>query len=66
MIFHGHRIKNGNFAALRWLSPNGEELDGGGGVLGSFILKSAKRRLFIASSTLSGGGDLSPGRSSSS
>ncbi|CAA7399939.1 unnamed protein product [Spirodela intermedia] len=49
--------KNGDFAVLRWLSPNGEELDGG---------MRNKRRLFIASGTLSGGGDLSLGRSSSS
>ncbi|CAA6675661.1 unnamed protein product [Spirodela intermedia] len=35
--------KNGDFAALRRLSPDGEELDGGGRVLGSFILRSAQQ-----------------------
>ncbi|CAA6674749.1 unnamed protein product [Spirodela intermedia] len=35
--------ENGDFAALRQLSPDGEELDGGGRVLGSFILRSAQQ-----------------------
>ncbi|CAA7407051.1 unnamed protein product [Spirodela intermedia] len=36
--------KNSDFAALRQLSPNGEELDGGGArVRESFILKSAQQ-----------------------
>ncbi|CAA6673244.1 unnamed protein product [Spirodela intermedia] len=35
--------ENGDFAALRRLSPNGEELDGGGRMLGSFILRSAQQ-----------------------
>ncbi|CAA6674270.1 unnamed protein product [Spirodela intermedia] len=56
--------KNGNFAALRRLSPDEEELDGGGAPSSSG--PRSKRRLFIASGTLSGGGDWSPDRSSSS
>ncbi|CAA7397920.1 unnamed protein product [Spirodela intermedia] len=36
--------KNGDFAALRRLSPDKEELDGGGGRMsGSFILRSAQQ-----------------------
>ncbi|CAA7407831.1 unnamed protein product [Spirodela intermedia] len=41
--------KNGDFAALRRLSPDGEELDGGGArmkvghVLDNFIFKPAQR-----------------------
>ncbi|CAA6672943.1 unnamed protein product [Spirodela intermedia] len=36
--------KNGNFAALRRLSPDGEELDGGGAhVRESFILRSVQQ-----------------------
>ncbi|CAA6667512.1 unnamed protein product [Spirodela intermedia] len=38
-----NKRKNGDFAALRRLSPDGEELDGGGRVLGSFILRSAQQ-----------------------
>ncbi|CAA6672006.1 unnamed protein product [Spirodela intermedia] len=52
--------KNDNFATLQWLSPNEEELDGGGARLHN------KRRLFITFGMLSRGGDLSPGGSSSS
>ncbi|CAA6674597.1 unnamed protein product [Spirodela intermedia] len=56
--------KNGDFVALRRLSPDGEELDGGGRMSGSFILRSAQQEgLFIASGTLSRGGDSSPGGS---
>ncbi|CAA6668521.1 unnamed protein product [Spirodela intermedia] len=43
------RSKNGDFAALRrlsptrGLSPNGEELDGGGARVRSFILRSTQQ-----------------------
>ncbi|CAA6663547.1 unnamed protein product [Spirodela intermedia] len=40
---HPTERKNDDFAALRRLSPDGEELDGGGRVSGSFILKSAQQ-----------------------
>ncbi|CAA7394455.1 unnamed protein product [Spirodela intermedia] len=46
---HLAQRKNGDFAALRRLSPDGEELDGGGAhmevgrVSRSFILKSAQQ-----------------------
>ncbi|CAA7393117.1 unnamed protein product [Spirodela intermedia] len=68
---HPAERKNGDFVALRRLSPDGEELDGGGAgchptekswmVVGHVSGASSsgprsKRRLFIASSTLSGGG----------
>ncbi|CAA6675826.1 unnamed protein product [Spirodela intermedia] len=35
--------KNGDFAALRRLSPDGEELDGGGARVRDFILRSAQQ-----------------------
>ncbi|CAA6675503.1 unnamed protein product [Spirodela intermedia] len=35
--------KNGDFVALRRLSPDGEELDGGGARVRSFILRSAQQ-----------------------
>ncbi|CAA7393062.1 unnamed protein product [Spirodela intermedia] len=41
--YHPAERKNGDFAALRRLSPDGEELDGGGRVSGSFILRSAQQ-----------------------
>ncbi|CAB1184485.1 unnamed protein product [Spirodela intermedia] len=41
---HPAERKNGDFAALRRLSPDGEELDGGGArVRESFILRSAQQ-----------------------
>ncbi|CAA7405817.1 unnamed protein product [Spirodela intermedia] len=40
---HPAERKNGDFAALRRLSPDGEELDGGGARVGSFILRSAQQ-----------------------
>ncbi|CAA6672453.1 unnamed protein product [Spirodela intermedia] len=40
---HPAERKNGDFAALRRLSPNREELDGGGRVSRSFILRSAQQ-----------------------
>ncbi|CAA7401819.1 unnamed protein product [Spirodela intermedia] len=41
---HPAERKNGDFAALWRLSPDGEELDRGGArVLGSFILRSAQQ-----------------------
>ncbi|CAA7400835.1 unnamed protein product [Spirodela intermedia] len=41
---HPAERKNGNFVALRQLSPDGEELDGGGArVRKSFILKSPQQ-----------------------
>ncbi|CAA6674220.1 unnamed protein product [Spirodela intermedia] len=58
---HPAERKNGDFVALRWLSPDGEELDGGAGWRwgacqgASSSGPRSKRRLFIASSTLSGG-----------
>ncbi|CAA6675705.1 unnamed protein product [Spirodela intermedia] len=62
---HLAQRKNGDFAALRRLSPDGEELDGGGAHVRETSSSGprSKRRLFIASGTLSGGGDSSPSRS---
>ncbi|CAA7411062.1 unnamed protein product [Spirodela intermedia] len=39
----GAEWKNGNFVALRRLSPDKEELDGGGVHVRDFILKSAQQ-----------------------
>ncbi|CAA6675662.1 unnamed protein product [Spirodela intermedia] len=60
--------KNDDFVPLQWLSPNREELDGGGTSCqgASSLGPRSKRRLFIASGTLSRGGDSSPDGSSSS
>ncbi|CAA7407822.1 unnamed protein product [Spirodela intermedia] len=38
-----NKRKNGDFAALRRLSPDGEELDGGGARVRDFILRSAQQ-----------------------
>ncbi|CAA7392250.1 unnamed protein product [Spirodela intermedia] len=46
IIFDGYHLterKNGDFAALRRLSPNEEELDGGGACVRDFILRSAQQ-----------------------
>ncbi|CAA6654328.1 unnamed protein product [Spirodela intermedia] len=40
---HPAERKNGDFAALRRLSPDGEELNGGGACVRDFILKSAQQ-----------------------
>ncbi|CAA7410406.1 unnamed protein product [Spirodela intermedia] len=40
---HPVKQKNGNFAALRQLSLDGEELDGGGVRVRDFILRSAQQ-----------------------
>ncbi|CAB1184495.1 unnamed protein product [Spirodela intermedia] len=40
---HPAERKNGDFAALRRLSPDGEELDGGGARVRDFILRSAQQ-----------------------
>ncbi|CAA6675351.1 unnamed protein product [Spirodela intermedia] len=36
-------VENDDFAVLRQLSPDGEELDGGGCMSGSFILRSTQQ-----------------------
>ncbi|CAA7397718.1 unnamed protein product [Spirodela intermedia] len=46
VIFDGCHLverKNGDFAALWWLSLDREELDGGGACVKNFILKSAQQ-----------------------
>ncbi|CAA6664160.1 unnamed protein product [Spirodela intermedia] len=40
---HPAERKNDDFVALRWLSPDREELDGGGAHVRSFILRSAQQ-----------------------
>ncbi|CAA7409593.1 unnamed protein product [Spirodela intermedia] len=40
---HPAERKNGDFAALRRLSPDGEELDGGGARVRDFILRSVQQ-----------------------
>ncbi|CAA7411123.1 unnamed protein product [Spirodela intermedia] len=58
IVFGGCHLaerKNSDFAALWRLSPDGEELDGGGAHGASSSGPRSKRRLFIASGTLSGG-----------
>ncbi|CAA7403821.1 unnamed protein product [Spirodela intermedia] len=61
---HPAEQKNGDFAALQRLSSDGEELDGARWRWGACQGASSsgprsKRRLVIASGTLSGGGDSS-------